>query len=144
MGKKWWNRYRIFEKKDSCASDLLRFPLVPFRPNSIQHLLKKNVLVTKKINFFGGRGLRLGWALWKRNSFEFKFDDTVNSQFKTVHFSFLKSRVVWFKKELCSESKNRSSEKNALFTWICNLRSFLNREFSVPDFPHIIKIKLAP
>ena len=56
---------------------------------------------------------------------------TVNSRFKKVHFSFLKSRVVWCKKDLCSESKNRSSEKNALCSWICNLRSFLNREFTV-------------
>ncbi len=29
--------------------------------------------------------------------------NTVNSRFKKVHFSFLKSRVVWFKKDLCSE-----------------------------------------
>ena len=57
--------------------------------------------------------------------------DTVNSWFKKVHFSFLKSRVVWFKKDLCSESKNRLSEKNALCRWIWNLRSFLNREFTV-------------
>ena len=56
---------------------------------------------------------------------------TVNSRFKKVHFSFLKSRVVWFKKDLCSESKNWLSEKNALCRWICNLRSFLNREFIV-------------
>ena len=54
---------------------------------------------------------------------------TVYSGFKKVLFSFLKSRVVWFKKDLCSESKNRSSEKkNALCRWICNLRSFLNRK----------------
>ena len=56
---------------------------------------------------------------------------TVNSRFKKVHFSFLKSRVVWFRKDLCSESKNQLSEKNALCRWICNLRSFLNREFTV-------------
>ena len=56
---------------------------------------------------------------------------TVNSRFKKVHFSFLKSRVVWFKKDQCSKSKNRSSEKNALCRQICNLRSFLNREFTV-------------
>ena len=56
---------------------------------------------------------------------------TVNSRFMNVHFSFLKSRVVWFEKDLCSEFKNRSSEKNALFRWIRNLRSFLNREFTV-------------
>ena len=36
---------------------------------------------------------------------------TVNSWFKKVHVSFLKSRVVWFKTDLCSESKSRSSEK---------------------------------
>ena len=59
--------------------------------------------------------------------------NTVNSRFKKVHFSSLKSRVVWFKKDLCSESKNRLSEKNALCRWICNLRSFLNREFTVSD-----------
>ena len=59
------------------------------------------------------------------------FGSTVNSQFKKVYFFFLKSKVVWFKKDLCSESKNRSSEKNALCRWICNLRSFLNREFTV-------------
>ena len=40
-------------------------------------------------------------------------NSTVNSWFKKVHFSFLKSRVVWFKKDLCSESKNRSSKNNA-------------------------------
>ena len=34
-----------------------------------------------------------------------------------------------------SESKNRSSEKNALCRWICNLRSFLNREFTVLQAP---------
>ena len=57
--------------------------------------------------------------------------NTVNSRFKKVQFSFLKSRVVWSKKYLCSESKNQSSKKNALCRWICNLRSFLNREFTV-------------
>ena len=41
---------------------------------------------------------------------------TVNSRFKKPHFSFLKSRVVWFKKDLCTEFKNRSSEKNASCT----------------------------
>ena len=40
--------------------------------------------------------------------------NTVNSRFKKVH-SFLKLRIVRFKKDLFSESKNRSSEKNALF-----------------------------
>ena len=40
---------------------------------------------------------------------------TVNSWFKKVHFSFLKSRVVWFKKDLCSESKNWLSEKNTYY-----------------------------
>ena len=55
----------------------------------------------------------------------------VNSRCKKVHFSFLKSRVVWFKKDLCSESKNRSSEKNALCWCICNLRSYLNRKLTV-------------
>ena len=34
--------------------------------------------------------------------------NTVNSRFKKVHSSFFKSRVVWFKKDLCSESKNQS------------------------------------
>ena len=57
--------------------------------------------------------------------------NTVNSWFKKVHFSFLNLRVVWFKKDLCSEFKNLSSEKNALCRWICNLRSLLNREFTV-------------
>ena len=55
-------------------------------------------------------------------------DNTVNSWFKKVHFSFLKSRVVWFKKDLCNESNNQSSKK---FGWICNLRPFLNQEFTV-------------
>ena len=59
--------------------------------------------------------------------------NTVNSRFKKFNFSFLKSRVVWFKKNLYSESKNRSTEKNAWCRWICNLISFLNREFSVLD-----------
>ena len=36
---------------------------------------------------------------------------TVNSRFKKVNFSSLKSRVVWFRKDLCSEPKNRSSKK---------------------------------
>ena len=39
------------------------------------------------------------------------FSYTVNSRFKKVHFSFLESRVVWFKKDLCSESKSWSSKK---------------------------------
>ena len=56
---------------------------------------------------------------------------TVESRFKKFHFSFLKSGVVWFQKDLCSESKNWSSEINALCRWICNLRSFLNQEFTV-------------
>ena len=55
---------------------------------------------------------------------------TVNSQFKKVHFSFLRSRDLR-KIYICSESKDRLSEKNALCRWICNLRSFLNREFTV-------------
>ena len=60
-----------------------------------------------------------------------KVINTVNSWCKKVYFSFLKSRVVWFKEDLCYESKNQLSEKNALCRWICNLRSFLNREFTV-------------
>ena len=42
---------------------------------------------------------------------KFKFMGTVNSRFGKVHFSFLQSRVVRFKKDLCSESKNQLSEK---------------------------------
>ena len=53
------------------------------------------------------RACRLGWAQWNQSMFELKFDDTVNSWFKKVHFSFLKSRVVWFKKD----SKNLLSKK---------------------------------
>ena len=30
------------------------------------------------------------------------FRNTVNSRVKKVHYSFLKSRVVWFKKDLCT------------------------------------------
>ena len=56
---------------------------------------------------------------------------TLKSWFKNVHFFFLKSRLVWFKKDLCSESKNRLPEKNALCRWISNLRSFLKRDFTV-------------
>ena len=68
----------------------------------------------------------------KNNNFSLlKKDSTVNSRFKKLHFYFLKSRVVWFKKDLWYESKNRLSEKNALCRWICKLRSFLNREFTV-------------
>ena len=59
------------------------------------------------------------------------FRCTVNFWYKKVHFFFLQSRVFWFKKDLCGEPKNRSSEKNALCRWICNLRSFLNWEFTV-------------
>ena len=44
---------------------------------------------------------------------------TVNSQFKRPHFSFLKSRVVLFKKDLCSESKDFAS-------YFCLLRIFDN------------------
>ena len=54
-----------------------------------------------------------------------------NSWFKKVNISFLKSRVVWFKKDLCSKPKNRSSERNTSCRWICNLRSFLNLEFTI-------------
>ena len=68
---------------------------------------------------------RLGWGPYVRKY------GTVNSRFKKLHFSFLKSRDVWFKKDLCSESRNRSSEKNAWCRWICKLRSLLNREFTV-------------
>ena len=34
-----------------------------------------------------------------------------NLDWRNRIFSFLKSRVVWFKKYLCTESENRSSEK---------------------------------
>ena len=37
--------------------------------------------------------------------------NTVNSRFKKAHFSFLKLRFVWFKKDLCSESKNGQLKK---------------------------------
>ena len=70
-----------------------------------------------------------------------QFESTVKSWFKKVHFFFLKSRLVWFKKDLCSESKNRFPEKNALCRWISNLRSFLNRDITVllapPMFFHL-------
>ena len=56
---------------------------------------------------------------------------TVKSWFKKVHFFFLKSRLVWFKKDLCSESKNRLPPKNPLCRWISNLRSFLNQDITV-------------
>ena len=36
---------------------------------------------------------------------------TGESRFKKPYFSFLQLRVVWFKKDLCIESKNRSSKK---------------------------------
>ena len=65
------------------------------------------------------------------------FGSTGKSWFKKPLFFFLKSRVVWFKKDICIESKNRSSEKNVLFRWICNLRSFLNREFTVLNMYHV-------
>ena len=35
----------------------------------------------------------------------------VNSQFRKAHFSFLRLRFVWFKKDLCSESKNGQPKK---------------------------------
>jgi hypothetical protein len=82
----------------------------------------------------------LGWAevfmLWflshsslKVNKLIYSFEpllgSTVNSRFKKVHFSFLISRYVWFKKDLCSESKNWSPEKNALCRLILQLEIFL-------------------
>ena len=82
------------------------------------HLEKENYLI---ISWFQ---LLLKPEFWSVSS-------TVNSRFKKVNFSFLKSRVVWFKKNLWSDSKNWPSEKNVLCRWICNLRSFLNREFTV-------------
>ena len=39
--------------------------------------------------------------------------------------------LIKFKNHLCSESRNKLSKKNALCRWICNLTSFLNREFTV-------------
>ena len=53
---------------------------------------------------------------------------TVRPRFKKLHFSFLKSRVVWFKKDLCTESKNRLSDKNAWCRQFFKLKYFLNRE----------------
>ena len=87
---------------------------------------------TKSITIFGilFQLITKGGHMTQLTFQDLKNIPTVNSRFKKVHFSFLKSRVVWFKKDLCSESKNRSSEKNALCRWICNLRSFLNREFT--------------
>ena len=64
-------------------------------------------------------------------SIQNKTKGTVNSRFKKLHFSFLKSSVVWFKKDFWYESKIRSSEKKSLCRWICKLRSFLNQEFTV-------------
>ena len=58
----------------------------------------------------------------------------VNSRFKKLRFSFLKSRVVWFKKDLLYEPKNQASERNTLCRWICKLRSLLNRVFTVFNF----------
>ena len=36
---------------------------------------------------------------------------TGKSRFKKLRFSSLKSSHVWFQKDLCTKSKNRSSEK---------------------------------
>ena len=66
---------------------------------------------------------------------------TGKSRFKKLHFSFLKSRVVWFKKDLCTEFKNSSyQKKNALCTyllrWICKLQVdiFLKSRIHCIDF----------
>ena len=50
-------------------------------------------------------------SLWMWNIFVLRYSSTVKCWFKKFHFSFLKSRVVWFKKKICSDSKNQSSEK---------------------------------
>ena len=62
-------------------------------------------------------GLNFLWSLICPNLWIFSFFlmlGTVNSRLKKVHFSFLKSSIVWFKKVLCSESNNWLSEKNTL------------------------------
>ena len=53
--------------------------------------------------------------------------NTVNSRFKKPNFSFLKSRVVWFEKDLWDLVTRK---KNVLCRWICKLRSFLKIESS--------------
>ena len=70
------------------------------------------------------------WRLcsnWRKNKILLNIS-TVNSRFKKVHFSFLKSRVIWFRKDLFSEFKNRSSEK---IPYIGEFATFLNQEFTV-------------
>ena len=56
---------------------------------------------------------------------------TDKSRFKKLHFSFPKLSVDWFKKHSYTEFNNLLVEKNVLCRWICKLRSFLNREFTV-------------
>ena len=51
---------------------------------------------------------------WKIHTFKitsFSKSTTGKSRFKYLHFSFNKSSHVLFKKDLCTESKNRLSKK---------------------------------
>ena len=92
--------------------------LMNFIPTSTFQTICTMSLVCE--NFFS-LGL-LGWSNLVSNILIFERHygsanySTVKSWFKKVHFFSLKSRLVWFKKDLCSKSKNRLPPKKALCT----------------------------
>ena len=55
----------------------------------------------------------------------FFYVNTGKSRFKKLHFSFLKSRVVSFKKDLFIESKTACSKKNCLLLMNLQVEIFL-------------------
>ena len=75
-------------------------------------IFSNDFLITVPMPFFDWKLLLIinHWILGPTIE-EFPFFSTVKSRFRKLHFFFLKSRVVWFKKDLCTESKNRSSKK---------------------------------
>ena len=57
-----------------------------------------------------------------------------NFDLRNLIFSFLNQELF----DICTESENRSAEKMVLCWWICKLRSFLNRDSTLPVKVHVV------
>ena len=87
---------------------------------SLHHPVTKNQCIKYQISLFWKKArLSLIFLIETTLTIKTKKFITVNSRFKKLLFSFLKLRVVWFKKDLSTESRNRLSQKNSLDRWIC-------------------------
>ena len=91
-----------------------------FSPLGTSMFLSLNQCIKYQISLFWKKArLSLIFLIETTLTIKTKKFITVNSRFKKLLFSFLKFRVVCFKKDLSTESRNRVSQKNSLYKWIC-------------------------